>query len=459
MVKTLKGRLTLWYTLLFIFMALSIFFYIYTVLSRDLNRRVDEELIDDAEEIVRIFEESGLQAASEEILLEVKDDSLETNFYRIFSPENELLGTTDLQYWTHLAKIPERSPAPGEANYESLTVTGHEFKVRSIYYGIQGGHILQVGFEPVEDGDLFKLFYETFGIAFAALLFMGVSLGALIAKRAMNGLDRLRSSVESVGRGDLFHPVEVGREGIEVQTLILSFNQAQDRIQALVGELRNVSDNIAHDLRSPVTRIRGIAETSLTSQERPSNYQESLGNIIEDCDTLVSMINTMLEIAQSDAGTVKIESDPVDISQMIQDVTDLFYPLAQDKNIRLTDKLPSETLYVTGDRSRLQRALANILDNALKYTPSEGEVTVSASIENDHVCISVQDTGFGISVEDQKQLFTRFFRADPSRSTPGNGLGLSLVKSIVSLHHGQVLVTSSLGKGSCFQIVLPSEDH
>jgi len=459
MIKTLKGRLTLLYSLMFIFMALVIFFYIYTVLTRDLNARVEEELVGDAKEIVLIFEETGLEKATDEIILEVEGDDLKTNFYRIFSPEHKLLAATDLQYWTHLAKRPEQSPAVGEKSYESLSVTGHEFKVHSVYYGMQGGYLLQVGFEPVENGNLFRLLYESFAVAFVALLFVGTFFSFLISKQSLKGLDRLRSSVEQVGRGELFHPVKVGREGIEIETLILSFNKAQGQTQALVEELRNVSDNIAHDLRSPVTRIRGIAETSLTSQQSLSSYQESLGNIIEDCDTLVSMINTMLEIAQSDAGTVKIESASVDISQMIHDVTDIFRPLAEENNIRLSIELQPEALSVTGDRSRLQRAVANLLDNALKYTPGGGEVTLSASRDNSNICIAVQDTGLGITEEDQKQLFKRFFRADPSRTTPGSGLGLSLAKSIVSLHRGRVQVISSLGTGSCFQIVLPAETH
>jgi len=457
MLKTLKGRLTLWYTLLFIFMALSIFLYIHTMLSLDLNRRIDEELVDDAKEILQIFENAGIHAAAEEILLEVEGDDRKTNFYRIFSTEHELLAATDLQYWKNLAKRPEIFPAPGEISYESLFVAGHEFKVRSVYYGLQNGGTLQVGFESVENGNLFKLFYETFGIAFVTLLSIGTVLGFLIAKRAMKGLDRLKSSVEKVGRGELFQAVNIGSEGVEVETLILSFNQAQNRIQSLVGELCDVSDNIAHDLRSPVTRIRGIAETSLTGQQSLSGYQGSLGDIIEDCDTLISMINTMLEIAQSDAGTIKIEFAPVDISQMIHDVADIFHPLAEEKNIRLSVELPPEHLHVTGDRNRLQRALANLLDNALKYTLREGEVTLSASMDDSQVCLSVHDTGVGIAKEDREKLFTRFFRADPSRTTPGNGLGLSLVKSLVSLHHGRVLVTSALGEGSCFKIILPSK--
>ncbi len=455
MIKTLKGRLALWYTLLFALMALGVFAYIHTVLTHDLNSRIDEELIDDAKEIVLKFEGSGLQAAAEEIVLEVEGDDRQTVFYRIFSPELELLAVTDMDSWRQLGGPPEKLPVPGEFLLATLSVPGHEFEVRSIFHGMQGGYILQVGVEPVENGRLFRLFHETFTVAFIVMTLIGAVLGFLLSKRAMKGIDRLRDSFERVGQGDFSHPVATSREGIEIETLILTFNRMQHRILTLIEALRNVTNNIAHDLRSPLTRIRGMAETTLTGPQSLFDYQEMSGNIVEECDTLVGMINTMLEIAESDAGVIKILPVDVNITRMVQDVTDIFLPVAEDKGVGLSVDLSPDPLHIAGDKGRLQRALANLLDNALKYTPAGGKVTLSASSDGSHVFISVQDSGIGISGEDQKLIFDRFFRGDPSRTTPGNGLGLSLVKSIVQLHRGQIQVTSTLNQGSCFQLTLP----
>lgn len=455
MIKTLKGRLALWYTLLFTFMTLGVFFYIYMVLTRDLNSRVDDELLDDAQEIVIIFQERGLAAAAEEILLEVEGADRETNFYRIFSPEHEILAASDLEYWEYLPDVPGKDPEPGEIVFESGHVLEHEFVVRSVYCSMPGGYILQVGVEPIENGRLFKLFYETFVAAFVILSLASVLLGLLISKRAMLGLDRLRDSFERVGQGDFSLPVVFGREGIEIDTLIMRFNDLQHRIQTLIEELRNVTNDIAHDLRSPVTRIRGIAETTLTGPQKLEDYQTMSGQIIEECDTLVGTINTMLEIAESDAGVMKITLTSVDISGMVSDVADLFQPVAEDKEIELQIEIPVEPIFIAGDKSRLQRALANLLDNAIKYTRHQGTVTLSVSLDGSQVCIAIRDNGIGISEEDQMHIFDRFFRGDPSRTTPGNGLGLPLVRSIATLHHGCVHVESTLGEGSCFTLILP----
>ncbi|MDA3901995.1 MAG: ATP-binding protein [Desulfuromusa sp.] len=453
--KTLKGRLVLWYALLFTVMAMGVFFYIYTILVHDMGRRVDEELIDDALEIVDIFAESGLQATAREIHLEVDEEDHGRVFYRIFSPQQVVLAATNLESWQHLAIRPEKIPEQGEMNFASLIVPGHEFKVRSIYRHMQGGYLLQIGFEPVENGRLLQLFYESFGVAFAVLVLSGSFLGFLISRRALKGIDRLRESFERVGQENFNQPVAVGREGLEIETLIKAYNQMQQRIQTLIEELHNVTNNIAHDLRSPITRIRGMAETTLTSPQSVPAYQEMTGNVVEECDNLVGMISTMLEIAEADAGVIEIKPVRLDISAMIQDVSELFAPVAEDKKIDLLLELPAEPLLLYGDKTRLQRALANLLDNALKYTPREGKVTLSGIREDSQLHVSVEDTGIGISAKEQKYIFDRFYRVDLSRSTHGNGLGLSLVKSIVFLHHGSIKVISVEGKGSCFHLYLP----
>jgi len=455
MIKTLKSRLVLWHTLLFIAMSVSLFGYHYASLVEDLNDRLDHQLLGDAEEIVFFFNREGFQAAVDEMLLEVNESDRESVCYRIFSPGEEVHAATDLTFWGGLPRHPTQKPPPGDYRFDLARVPEHEFKVRSIYYGLQDGSILQLGVEPVDNGRLFSLIDRTFWVAFGILVFFGIPLSFLISRRAFRSIDRLRLSLEQVGRGDMFHPVATSREGSEIESLITSFNLMQQRIRGLLEELRNVTNNIAHDLRSPVTRIRGMAETTLTGPQDLADYQEMTGSIVEECDTLVGMINIMLEIAEADAGVTKITLSSVDMAKMALDVADLFMPLAEDKEIQLVVDVPDTPLCVQGDRSRLQRALANLLDNALKYTPERGKVVLAAATDNGRVWVSVQDTGSGISETDQPHVFERFFRADPSRSTPGNGLGLSLVETIARLHHGEVHVTSELGKGSRFQLTLP----
>jgi signal transduction histidine kinase len=229
----------------------------------------------------------------------------------------------------------------------------------------------------------------------------------------------------------------------------------QDRIQTLIVELKDVTNNVAHDLRSPITRMRGMAETTLTGDQSLEDYRDLAGVVVEESDRLVGMVNIMLEIAETDAGLRPLANDPVDIRIMIQDVTELFSSVAQDKRIHLTSDISAEELLLYGDRSRLQRALANVLDNSLKFTPQGGHVHVSADVVNRQIVVTVKDSGPGIPTNDLPRIFDRFYRGDQSRSTPGSGLGLTLVDSIVRAHGGRLKVVNVEPQGLLVEFSFP----
>jgi signal transduction histidine kinase len=228
-----------------------------------------------------------------------------------------------------------------------------------------------------------------------------------------------------------------------------------DRIQTLLTEIKEMSDNIAHDLRSPLTRIRGTAEVTLTTGKSLEDYENMAASTIEDCDRLLDMINTMLLISKTEAGVEKPAGEEVDIAALIRRACDLFSSIAEDKNLGLSYDAPEKTL-VRGDPRMLQRMLSNILDNAVKYTPSGGKIAVALTgAKNQHVVISIRDTGVGISSADLNRIFERFYRCDQSRSQPGTGLGLSLARAIARAHGGDIAVKSAVGQGSTFTIMLP----
>jgi signal transduction histidine kinase len=227
-----------------------------------------------------------------------------------------------------------------------------------------------------------------------------------------------------------------------------------ERIQSLIAEMKEVTDNIAHDLRSPITRIRGLAEITLISEKDIDAYQNMAASTVEECDRLLRMINMMLEISETEAGVSTLNRSDVNVSGLIEEACDLYQPLAEDRGINIEVNVPTRC-QLFGDKGKLQRVLSNLLDNAIKYTTPGGKIIVSSEEVDKKVIISIHDTGIGISEDEISRIFERFYRGDKSRSIPGAGLGLSLVQAIVRSHGGEIKVSSSSGVGSTFTVSLP----
>jgi signal transduction histidine kinase len=259
-----------------------------------------------------------------------------------------------------------------------------------------------------------------------------------------------------ISKGAFEQRVSVKDRGDEINRLATAFNMMLDRIDELVAGIREMTENMAHDLRSPITRIRGIAEMTLITGTSMDEYKAMATDTIEECNRLLEMVNTMLDISEAEAGAIKLIMEKTDMARIVQDACELFRPAAAEKGLTLTFGISdADNLFVYGDMQRLQRMVANLLDNALKYTPSGGTVTVSVTANEGQVDFSVSDTGIGISKDDLPHIFTRFYRCDQSRSQAGIGLGLSLTRAIAKAHGGNIAAASDPGKGSEFIVTLP----
>ncbi len=452
--RTVTFRLTFGFGAIFGLLSLAVFLFVYTAMVSALGRRSDEELSSKAREFQALYRTHGIEALRSEFRREAASQGKERVFFRLLSPEGKARVSSDLGAWKGL---PKEIPLfrGGTGGFATLSLPGRSHQVRVLSRRLPGGDILEVGATLEGNEALVRKYRETFEIALAVMLVCGGLAGWFLARWAMSGVERVTEAALRIGREDLGLRVPPGKEGREIENLALAFNGMLERIQALVEELKEVTDNVAHDLRGPITRIRGLAESSLLSGEEGDSWREAAGAVVEESDRLVEMINTMLEISRAEAGVLEIARAPVDLGEIVAAAGELFQPLAEEKGIDLESSYPEEALLVPGDKGRLQRAVANLLDNAIKFTPAGGRVELQARREEGKAKIQVKDTGSGIDPFDLPRIFERFYRGEKSRSSEGNGLGLSLARAVVRAHGGEIEVESAPGKGSAFTILLP----
>ncbi len=459
LVRTVTARLTLWYCAVFAVPVLAVFVLVYSILARDLNQRVNQDLVDDLAEFAELYRTRGLAALQAEFDREAASDGVEVISLVLFGPDLEVRAASDLSRWQGADALrPDAARVPPSAPLiRTIRVPGKAAPARAAVQRLEDGTFLLVARTLDNDRELLASYRRVCAIGLVVMLVSGGLTGWFLARRAMAGVARVTRTAWRIGASDLDRRVPVGNEGEEIRALAEAFNQMLGRIRTLVEELREVSNNIAHDLRSPLTRIRGLAESALTHSQSLAEYRRMAGAVIEECDHLVHLINTMLEIAETDAGAARLARTSVDVRTLVRAAHDLFLPSAEEVGVSFTCVLPEHvSLEVTGDRARLERALANLIDNAIKYTPKGGAVEVRAERSGEWVHICVADTGAGIPPEELPRVFDRFRRGDRSRTTAGNGLGLSLARAVVRAHGGDITVVSRLNRGSTFTLRLPA---
>lgn len=454
MFRTLSAKLTSVYALVFAVLSLLAFLAISQSLKMNLMQRLDNDFISDGSEFIQVFQQGGLELLTNEVKLEAEGEGVDKIFIRVFAPNSEVLIRSNMAQWRD---IPDRPPLFAYRNmigFESLDLPSRNARARIFYQPLGDGYVLQSGALLTRDETLIATAQKEFALAFFVMLLCAVLIGRYISSHALIGVGKVREMADQISRGNLSCTLEFQDQAEEVNDLITSINRMQSRIRNLIKELQDVTNNIAHDLRSPLTRIRGLVETTLSGNQTVREYQEMSGAVIEECDSLVSTINTMLDIAEIDAGLKPLEKKELNVADILRDVVELYTPLAEDKKIDLAIQLTDECLETRGNRSSLQRAFANLLDNALKFTPAQGRVRIDAVRDNGDLRIVMTDTGIGIAKTDLQHVFERFYRGDRSRSTPGTGLGLSLVNSIIRSHGGRIEIQSHEETGTCMTIFL-----
>jgi len=458
---TLAFRLTLWYAMLFVLSAFIVFVLFYMLITSVIHQRTDDNLLTLRNRLATVYSLQGMDMLQRAAALQAQAAGEKKMFYRLFYQSGVVFSSSNMSYWREIGidrDAVETVLANNTHAFVTHRVPGSAFQARVIYARIGNTVMLQMGYSMEEEQRLLQVFNQIFTTTMFGLLVLAVVGGWFMAQRALSGVAMVTRTAQQISDQDLNTRVPVRHRHDEIDLLAITFNQMLDRVQMLVTGIRQMNDNIAHDLRSPITRIRGLAEVTLTSSPGEEEYRQMAASTIEECDRLLDMINTMLTISRTEAGVTPVERTSVDLAAVTGDACELFQPLAEDKSL-IMDLQVNGRANLNGDQRMLQRMVANLIDNAIKYTPAGGRIAVRLlSCKDKQICLTVEDTGIGIPFEDQARIFERFFRGDQSRNQAGAGLGLSLARAIARAHGGEIQVTSTLDKGSLFTVTLPAAE-
>jgi heavy metal sensor kinase len=444
-------RLSLWYALIFAVSAGVLLLLIYYLVASALQRKDQEIILSKLNEYALTYANNGARAVQARAVQENKPDDDKSFYVRLDSPQLSLSLKVAPDGWAGFDVVRNwnqfeinRTPKDPEKDFAWMAAK------------MSDGAILVVGRITNNREMLWESFRQTALPTGLAVTLLGLIFGAFLSHRAMLPVRQIVATARDIIRtGHLDTRVPTRPSHDELDEMVQLFNAMLDKEQALIRAMRESMDNVAHDLRTPLTRLRGSAELALREHADPAAMREALADCMEESERVLSMIKTLMDIAEAEAGTMRLERQTVDLCQLIREVVEMYEYVAEEKKIKVTAVLPA-SCEASVDATRMRQAFGNLLDNALKYTPEEGAVTITASREGDHAVVRFRDTGLGIPADEQSRIWDRLYRGDKSRSQRGLGLGLSVVKAVVEAHGGTATVTSATGQGSEFIVSLPA---
>jgi signal transduction histidine kinase len=417
-------RIALWYATLFVIGSLAIVFLTYYLTAVSLTQRDRQILQGKLGDYTAAYLRGGINVLANTVRIEQRA-APERLFVRVIDRGVEAVVLSDSDGWD-------------PARLETASVR------------LADGTLVQVGKSTEAREALLARFRAALGLVTLSIVVIGLTGGWLATRSALFPIRRLTQAVRQIIRtGRTNARVPLVGTGDAIDELTALFNAMLDKIEGLVTAMRHSLDNVSHDLRTPLTRLRGTAEMALAGPPDVERYREALADCVEESDRVLVMLNTLMDISEAESGTMQLQRESIALGDVVARATDLYREVADAKGVAMVvrtgtgpqNATSQPVAVVMGDRTRLEQVAANLIDNALKYTPPGGRVEV--------------EIGPGIPAAEMPRIFDRLFRGDTSRAERGLGLGLSVVKAVIEAHGGTISVDSEPGRGAVFTVRLP----
>jgi hypothetical protein len=439
LLRTTAFQLTLVYLLIFILFAASLLGYFALNTRRLITEQITSTVNTEITGLSEQYNQGGIRRLV--IVVDLRSRRPGSSLYLVTTSTGEGLagnvGSLEPGVLDH--------PGWLETNYRRLEAPeGNEHTALVRVVQLPGGFRLLVGRDLEERERLYDIITNAGRWSFALVVVLGLIGGFFVSRRVLNRVDAMTDTAQTIMAGDLSGRLPVAGTGDELDRLAVHLNAMLERIEALMHGLKEVSDNIAHDLKTPLTRLRNRCEQALRGPMRDGDYRATLESTIAESDELIRTFDALLMIARAESGQARDNMTEFDAAEIAHDVGELYEPLADEKGLALKVDAPGAAP-VRGNRELVSQALANLVDNAIKYAKFDGkfngapaEIVVKAGNEGDRITLSVADRGPGIPDADRGRVVERFVRLEQSRSEPGSGLGLSLASAVARLHGGEL---------------------
>ena len=438
--RTTAFRLGMLYSLIFSVLIGSILYFLYFELEKQLYRQVDRRLRAESNMLLSLYRQHHFETLNQVLLDTINPIDQYGRIY-LLRPSNDWLPfgfvPQDLRIVNH-----RYFSLDAGATFEGFEQDPLTKPARVVVTHLSDNARLIIALDINTEHQLMSRNLKITAFASAATLLLALCFGALFAGRVSRRIHSMNSVADRVVHGDLSRRMPLDGREDEYHALAIHFNKMLDRIEELVRNSREMSDNIAHDLRGPLTRLRSNLEELTLDERLADELREALRNAIEDVDSLLRIFNSLLKISRLEARVTE-NLNRFDANQVCHQVVEIYEPVAEENQRSLLCRLCPEACFVTGDANMLAQALSNLLENAFKYTPEDSGIEVSSRLESDSVILAVADHGPGIPEEERTHYVKRLVRGEQERATPGNGLGLSLTQAIVRFHQGDMVLSNN----------------